>query len=170
MVNCDILEVTADRELEQNIWSFVRNRYLKVLVFLLSLIYFHVQSFYTQKSFHTKFISLTTEYTLQAYTEYSVYHWMCIVEIAFLHIYYFIFKLKTGHFCEISAVIQAYCHTVCNVTTCKLFITVRHIEVYAFSTPVCKKISHPELWLLYTFLRKGAKVSIFLIKFSTDSN
>ena len=45
--------------------------------------------------FDTKFISLTTEYALQAYTEYSVYHWMFIVEIAFLHIYYFIFKLKT---------------------------------------------------------------------------
>ena len=64
---------------------------------------------------------------------------MWIVEIAFLHVYYFIFKLKTGHFCEISAVIQAYCHTVCNVN----HITVRHIEVYAFSTPFLQKNISP---------------------------
>ena len=56
------------------------------------------------------------------------------------------------------------------LTTCKLFITVKaHTSVRLFHTCL-QKISHPEVCLLYTFLRTGAKVSIFLIKFSADSN
>ena len=50
----------------QNIWRFLRNRYFKVLAFLLSLI------FSCSVLFDIKFVSLTTEHTLQAYTEYSV--------------------------------------------------------------------------------------------------
>ena len=72
---------------------------------------------------------------------------MWIVEIAFLHVYYFIFKLKTWYFCEISAVIQAYCHTVGN----------NHIQAVYNSSGTYKCMPfHPEMWLLYTFLRKGA--------------
>ena len=145
MINCDILKVTADRELEQNIWSFVRNRYLKVLAF----VSFKFNIFSCSVLFDTKFISLTTEYALQAYTEYSVYHWMCIVEIAFLHVYYFIFKLKTWHFCEISAVIQAYCHTACNVNHMQaVYNSQAHRSVCLFHTCL-QKISHPETWLLH---------------------
>ena len=95
---------------------------------------------------------------------------MWIVEIAFLHVYYFIFKLKTWYFCEISAVIQAYCHTVGNNHIQAVYNSSGTYKCICLFHNCLQKISHPEMWLLYTFLRKGAKVSIFLIKFSADSN
>ena len=60
---------------------------------------------------------------------------MWIVEIAFLHVYYFIFKLKTWYFCEISAVIQAYCHTVGN----------NHIQAVYNSSGTYKCMPFPHL-------------------------
>ena len=74
------------------------------------------------------------------------------VEIAFWYII-LSFKLKTSYFCQIGAVIQTYCHTVCkanHMSTCKLLIvqTRRNVWMYAFFLKHVQKTSHPEVKLL----------------------
>ena len=163
MVNCDILEVTADRELEQNIWRFVQNRYLKVLafrsfkfnIFMFSLIWhliYKLDNWIYSTGVHWIF-SLT--YNLDVYSR------NCLLARI-------LFSLNWKPDISVKLVLS-FRHIVTQfvaLTTCKLFITVQaHTSVCLFQFPhlSAKNISPWNVAPIY-FFEKESQGQYFLNK------
>ena len=162
MVNCDILEGTADRELEQNIWRFVRNRYLSVLAFL---------SF----KFNIFMFSLIWHQIckLDNWTYFTGVHWIFSLtynldvdsrNCLLARILFYTLNWRP----DISVkLVLSFRHIVTQfvmLTTCKLFITVQaHTSVCLFHTCLLKNISPWNVAPIY-FFEKGSQGQHFLNK------